>query len=474
MDRLSGEVQVYDTRLAAGFFSLFLLLPTFAAWRSGTSAWPWLLAAQIFPLLLYWRLRLDAEGGVIRILWVIPVSRIVWREVAQYEVRWQRYLDFRLTSGLRRSWDIGGFRLKDRQAILEFLQKHCPPVEPTPPSPEAWLRETLRRRRRNDRIAMAVWILLLGGLGAWQLADALIWDARVRNWRQVPGVILKNDREKVRSGRSTKTVSRIEYEYRFEGRRYTGSRILYGGDFFPPAIKPGAPRKILVDPAAPARSAAMLYYRGHWGLLRYGGPAANFAGLAVVLAVFAVGIRRRDRFRIPEKLRAYAAAHPAAVPAPPFRLVWRSIDRPPEPVDGGILRARDSWLGWAVLTALLVGGALAAAVFCRNPLLYLLAVTFLAVFWLARPGSLTLDPRRRRLTAGGFLRRERETSLADVQMLSLSLTGSRYRLDAFRRDGTCIRLFRVPEKSLPQLLDLLPELAEQLGGIPVGFSPRPY
>ena len=145
--------------------------------------------------------------------------------------------------------------------------------------------ETLRRRRRNDRIAMAVWILLLGGFGAWQLADALIWDSRVRNWRQVPGVILKTDRVKVRSGRSTKTVSRIEYEYRFEGRRYTGSRILYGGDFFPPAIKPGAPRKILVDPAAPAGSAAMLYYRGHWGLLRYGGPAANFAGIGAVSKV---------------------------------------------------------------------------------------------------------------------------------------------------------------------------------------------
>ena len=344
------------------------------------------------------------------------------------------------------------------------------PRRPLPP--EEWLRETLRRYRRADRIAAVMASILLVGIGTALLADALIWDARVRSWRQVPGVMLKNDRVKVRSGSSTITVSQIEYEYRFAGRRYTGRRILYGGNHFPASVKPGTPRKILVNPIAPAESAAMIRYRGHWGLLRYAGPTACFATLAIALAVIAAADRRRQRLAVPAKLRDYAAAHSAAAPSPPFRIEWRSIGRPPEAVGEGIFRARDRWLPWAVFATMLVGGTLATAAFCRDPLLYFLTIVFLAVFWAARPGSLTLEPRRRRMFTGGLLRREREFSLADVQMLVLSPAGkAQYRLDTFRRDGAGFRLFRVPERSLPQLLEVLPEIAEELGSLPIGFSP---
>ncbi len=44
--------------------------------------------------------------------------------------------------------------------------------------------------------------------------------------------------------------------------------------------------------------------------------------------------------------------------------------------------------------------------------------------------------------------------------------------DAFRQNGTCVRLFRVQEKLLQQLLDMLPDFAEQMGSIPIVFDLR--
>ena len=99
--------------------------------------------------------------------------------------------------------------------------------------------------------------------------EALRWDSRVRNWTQVPGVILKNEQVETSYQKSKSTISKIEYEYHFKEQRYTGNRILYDRDYYPTSARPGTKCRILVIPANPADSAAMIWYRSHWSLIRY-------------------------------------------------------------------------------------------------------------------------------------------------------------------------------------------------------------
>ena len=466
MDRPARETKIYDTRLAAGLFAALLLVLIALMALGDLPGWPNWFWAELPALLLYWRLRLDGESGVLRVCGV-PVSRVVWREVMRFEVVLGSTVRFVMVSGRRREWVLSGFTGGARREIIAFLEEKIRPVgQEAPVSPDDWLRATVRKSRKIDRIAMVLCLLLLGGAGAALLADPLIWDIRLRRWAQVPGVIERNDLCKDRSG---KTVSKIAYSYRFRGRQYTGDRILYDNNYFPDWIKPGTPRKILVDPADPARSAAMLWYRGHWGLLRYAGPAACFAGLAAVMGVFAFLIRRRDRLFIPEKLRVYAAAHPAS-PPPEHRTAGRAgVPGPPEWVDGRFLRFRQPRFS-AVVIFLLAAGCLAAALWLRNGLLLFWALLHGTVFFLGFPESLLLDLQELRLTEKRLLGRKREISLAGVRMLCLSVKNNGpANLSAVDGDGAYVLLCRVPQKDLQSLLDLLPDIAEGMGQLPISF-----
>ena len=77
---MDHEVKVYDSRMPAGLFALLFLAMTALPACAGIRGWQYALFSLIIPLLLYWRLRLDAEEGTLFICGVIPVSRIVWQE----------------------------------------------------------------------------------------------------------------------------------------------------------------------------------------------------------------------------------------------------------------------------------------------------------------------------------------------------------------------------------------------------------
>ena len=470
------EVKVYDSRVPAGIFALVFLAVIALLAYTGMPDWQYAFSLLIFPALLYWRLRLDAEEGTFFFCGVIPVSRIVWYEVVEWSVGEPGFVFFTMRNEKRRQWELSVFPAAARKEIEDGLRKRIPfaATVPAPSSPDAWLGEIVRRRNRSDRIAMVLWTLFLGVAGTLLLADALAWDARVRKWTQVPGVILRNDRVRVSSGRSSRVVSRIEYEYRFEGKRYTGSRILYDSDYFPERIKPGSPRKILVNPADPGKSAAMKWYRGHWGLLRYGWPAVCLVGLPIVLGISLFVIRRRNRFVIPEKLRAYAAAVPAPAEKPaayPLRGCGARLTRPPELADGRFLRIRGNWTPMIVAALVMVVGPFAFALFLREALGLWAGIAGLACMFLFRPETLTLDLRERRLIRRGG---KRETSLADCRGLLVFPNRASILLYALLRDGTRIPICHAQEAFLPLLLELLPDLAEQLGRVPVVFlrSPR--
>ena len=476
MYRTSDEVKVYDSRMPAGIFALVFLAVIALLAYTGMPDWQYAFSLLIFPALLYWRLRLDAEEGTFFVCGVIPVSRIVWYEVVEWSVAEPGFVYFTMRNEKRRQWELSVFPAAARKEIERFLRKRIAfsPTVPAPSSPDAWLGEIVRRRNRSDRIAMVLWALFLGVAGTFLLADALAWDARVRNWTQVPGIILRNDRVRVSSGRSARTVSKIEYEYRFEGKRYTGSRILYDSDYFPERIKPGSPRKILVNPADPGKSAAMKWYRGHWGLLRYGWPVFCFVVLAVNLGICGFGIRRRNRFVIPEKLRAYAAAVPAFEAEPAAYPLWGvgiRLTRPPELVDGRFLRIRGSGTPMIVAALVMVVGPFALALFLREALGLWAGIAGLACMFLIRPETLTLDLRERRLIRRGG---KRVISLAECRGLLVFPNRASILVYALLRDGTRVPICHAPEAFLPLLFDLLPDLAEQLGRVPVCFLADPF
>ena len=89
----------------------------------------------------------------------------------------------------------------------------------------------------------------------------LVWEIRLLRWEQVPGVMVLNREKNVRNGERTKQVSEIAYRYQYRGKSYVSNRILYGKTWFPTGVKAGAGRRVLVNPANPSESAAMIWYR---------------------------------------------------------------------------------------------------------------------------------------------------------------------------------------------------------------------
>ena len=469
----SSDIKIYDNLKDVGFLFAFILimLVVLVCMGGARNLVPFFPLA--FLLLLYCRIRLDSEAGTLYICGVIPVLRIAWKEVVQYVV-FPECVFFKNASGAWRRLLFTSFGEAERLGITAFLREKCPQAKTALPTPDEWLKVKIHKRW-GIWFYFAALALILGGLGTSHLVEALRWDSRVRKWIQVPGGILKNEPGELPSRKSKKTISRIEYEYHFQEQRYTGNRILYDDKYFPSSRKPGTKCMILVNPANPADSAAMVEYRGHWGLVRYAWPAICFAMLLLVLCYSVSSSLVRKRCFIPDRLRAYASVHPASMPPlsfPPSPIEGLPVNRLPATCDGGTWHARDSWLPLVAVILLLVGFPLSGAIFLPFPPGYVATFLGLAIVGACMPKSILLDIREKRLILSGILRRQKEISLVDVNWLCLRVRVSQICLDAVRQNGTRVRLFRVPERFLQQMLDLLPELGEQMGNIPIAFDLR--
>lgn len=130
------------------------------------------------------------------------------------------------------------------------------------------------------------------------------WDQKISTWDKVEGTILKNTTRRVRSGRSTKTVSDIQYKYRYRNVDLTGNKITYSKSRFPSHIKPGNRHTIIVNPANPSDSAALIEYKPQAWFLKYL-DIICFGILALILwSTFFINLRK-VRVEIPEKLYQY-------------------------------------------------------------------------------------------------------------------------------------------------------------------------
>lgn len=466
--------------------------------------------ALVIWLFFFWRVRFERDSAVIWYCTIFP-SRIDYADVTgmrclHNDVRRPGVLievEFQLKDGREKRWSLNLFSEAVKGEIVQELKERIQFPEPADLTEgddggeldtgeelqevTAWAEKTCRPHRAELITVCAIGIFMLV-LGLWGVCEQLAWDERVRSWDKADGIILKNATKRVRSGKSTKTVADVAYEYTYKGTRYTGTRIVYDSDTFS-NLKIGAHRQVIVNPEDPQDCAIMFWYRGYGWLMRY--TDCMFFGLIfLVMLGILISLLMRKIPAVPESLKKYLGTFP-----PEQLQTALKRERPGVPSIGvemnhpmeyredfryGILRERKTLFSCFVFAAVLLAGiALAFAV----PLVWLgVAITGTVIFFLFFPGMTVFDFEEKRILRCRLFRPEKFDSMksvpfSEIDHLSVSdSTLSRRRrsgrfigLVAVKRNGDKIPICGASCRNLGLLLELLPELAEKMGHLPILF-----
>lgn len=394
---------------------------------------------------------------------------------------------FQLGSSMGKMWNLSMFAPAVRKKIAQELDTRIgiPSKGMRPPDFQTWTDNTLRQSPAVQIIFLAAAVLMLA-LGIGKTCGQLAWDERVRAWDKADGIILKNTTKQIVRGRHEKSVADVAYRYVYKGREYTGTRIVYDSESFPD-LSVGTHRQVIVNPSDPQDCAIMFRYRGHRGLLRWADCALFFGLAMLVFGLFVRGLRRRD-ITVPDKLKAYLASFPpdridAAMKVGRGLAGSSSIvlSRPMEyRQDGrfGIIRGRCSWSTAAVFALTLI---LCVIVSLVVPIGWLFAiVTVLLAFPFCVPQATVFDFHEKRICC---CRRFDPEKLKKMKRMPFSAAdhlccfvqlrkhgNALVCVSAVMRDGISVPLFCVDGKHLDLLFDLLPELAEKMGHLPVTYS----
>ena len=316
------------------------------------------------------------------------------------------------------------------------------------------------------------------------LTRQITWESRLRDWDEVEGVILKNTTKQVKSGRSRKTVSDLLYRYNYNGKVYTGNKIIYDNDYYPSWVKPGAKREILVNPDKPDESAAMFIYRGMPGMiLNYFNTA--FFGLAALITGIAGCVKlAKSSPEVPEKFLEYYSKNPPPEQLPKYKSTSNGINpialtrRPKIYHERYIVLPGDSSKTIKSLMILPVLFLLPIAAFGLH------GVWFFVIFWLLFaaitcwiPVCMVFDLQEKKLYRCHFfnpgkLSKAKNVSCSDWKYLMISRysagkQGIRLKVSAHTDTGRQTIICHTALNHLSMLLEFLPELAEKLGNLPI-------
>ncbi|MBR2364224.1 MAG: DUF3592 domain-containing protein, partial [Lentisphaeria bacterium] len=342
---------------------------------------------------------------------------------------------------------------------------------------EKWTKKASRSSIGNKVVFLILFLmcLILVITGIWNI---LLWNKRISSWDRVPGIILSNRIEKKRSGKTIKKVSAVSYKYKYKNRSYTGDRILYDSSEFPPWVKKGSTRTILVDPENPAKSAVMFTYKGHWYLLRYV-PTVLFSILAIFfLTLFLRSLPERS-FILPEKLQEYIQqSSPGTLKLyPPISRCDFYMDFPPEEPDKDHWIIRSKKPAGLLLSTGIASFVLACTAIFLQANIVIFIHAFISIIMILRcmqyPMFLVFDLREKcyyrcRKFAPEKMLKVKRVSFADIKGLCLqALPDSRECLVcAVNRKNAKLNLFKIRSKDLPLYGDFLPVLAKNMGNIP--------
>ena len=340
-----------------------------------------------------------------------------------------------------------------------------------------------------EKIVLCAVGALTLALVIWGVCRQLAWDERVRSWDKADGIILKNATKRVRSGKSSKTVADVAYEYTYKGTRYTGTRIVYDSETFP-GLKAGAHRQVIVNPDDPRDCAIMFWYRGYGWLLRYT-DCMCFGFVFLIVSGIFISLLGQKVPVIPDSLKKYLKTFSqeqfdAALKRekPGFTLTFDiEANRPVEYREDsryGIIRERKSKFSCFVFALVLLAGiALAVAV----PVVWFgVAIAGAVIFFLFFPWMTVFDFQEKKMYRCRRFRPEKFDSMrsvpfSEIDHLSVSVSvqskrnrsGRRIGLFAVKQDGTQVPICGAVYRNLGVLLELLPDLAEKMGHLPILF-----
>lgn len=307
------------------------------------------------------------------------------------------------------------------------------------------------------------------------------WDTWVRDWERIDGVITCN--RFIRGNRHRSSRTELRYRYTYRGREYEGSRIVYDLNRYP-RVSVGSVRRIIVDPAAPGNSAALVTFGKCGSGIRYADAGLTSAA-AVILALIGGRLLLRRKPEVPEKLARYLMTVPvderSLTERPPqLREFGGWVSRAPRFGGGpGVVMLGDAAWGTRLFAAVLAAGAVALLWYGKTvPGLVVAAVALLIALGVF-PTRLKLDfvtrtIRRSRLPWRDAAAPEETLPFSAIRRLEviparMEKPGMFALLVAVTGAEEAWVLGKFSQRRVSVLLAFLPELATELGRLPVAF-----
>ena len=447
----------------------------------------------VFWLVFFWRVRFEETYATIYYCTFFPV-RIDYAEINRLEYFYQKYkkqevpaaIHFYLRSGKTKSWNINLFSPQTALYIKSELEKRVtfPEKQRTIPDVELWANNVLRTSNAV-KIIWATAALLLLGLGVWEMTEQLLWDRRIKTWDKVEGIILKNTTKRISDGKRSKVVADVKYKYTFKGKLYYGTRIVYDSNGFPD-LKVGTKRQVIVDSDAPQECAIMFWYRGCWGLLRWV-KCAFFYLVSLGFAILFFRAVFQKKINIPERLKNYINSIPAErfyaaldMEQPAVALNNIELRQKMEYQQNfryGVIRqdvSKFTYIIWIVLLLL----AVITSLFI--PVCWITVIIIgLVVYSLYAPRMTVFDFQEKKFFCCKRFSPEKAEKMKALSFdkvdhlccntLFHGNKGQYIGVFAVTRDGYKLPLFKVTRKRLDLLFELLPELAEKMGHLPITY-----
>ena len=452
-----------------------------------------ILLGIVFWFSFFWRVRFEEHYAVIYYCTLFPV-RIDYAEINRLAYFYRKYkkqeipvaIHFYLRSGKVKSWNINLFSPQMAQNIKNELEKRINLTENRREIPDIqlWANNVLHSGNAV-KIIWAVAASITLGLGVWGMTEQLKWDKHIKTWDKVDGIILKNTTKQVTNGKRTEEVADVEYKYTYKGKQYYGTKIVYDSDTFPD-LKVGLKRQVIVNPENPQECAIMFWYRGKWGSLRWWECVFYYlVSLGYTLVFFRTLFQKK--IIVPESLKNYIKS----IPAERF---YAALDMEHPAVAQnkvelrqkiyflqnfryGVIRQNVSMFTYIILSVLLLI-AVTASFFV--PLCWIIVVIIGFVVYLRYAPRMTVFDfqEKKFFCCKCFCPEKAEKvkaiSFANVDHLCCSTLCNGKSCQfigvfAVTHDGYKLPLFKVTKKRLNLLFELLPELAEKMGHLPITY-----